>query len=66
MMRTAWLRGFVSEEQCGVLSLEQAHSGQLGHGYELCPGAKSVAGSGLSVWSLTWAGSGQFHWDPKH
>lgn len=66
MMRTAWIWGFVSEDTCSELSLEQAHNMQLGHRYELCPGAKSMAGSGLDVWSLTWAGSGQFHWDPNY
>lgn len=34
MMQTARIWGFVSEKNCSVLSLEQAHHVQLGHGCE--------------------------------
>ena len=66
MMLTAWIWGFVLGEKCSMLSPEQAHNVQLGHRYELCPGAKSMVGSGPDIQSLMWAGSGQFCWDPKH
>lgn len=49
-----------------MFSPEQAQNMQLGHRYELCPGAKSLAGSGLDVWSLTRAGSEPFCWDSNY
>lgn len=49
-----------------MLRPEQAHGVQVGLRYELCPGANSVAGSGLDIWFLTPAQSGQLHCGPKH
>lgn len=48
-----------------MFSLKQAHNVQHEHRYELCRGAKSVAGSGLDIRALTWSGCRQFLWDPE-